>query len=52
LQAPDSDIEEYRGKYDQGWQAVRKERLDRMIKLGIVPAGQEMSPMDRGVQKP
>ena len=52
LQAPDADIEKYRGKYDQGWQAVRKERLGRMIKLGIVPAGQEMSPMDRGAQKP
>src|ERR1039458_9081289 len=26
LQAPDSDIEEYRGKYDQGWQACQCRR--------------------------
>ncbi len=52
LQAPEAEVEKYRGKYDQGWQAVRKERLERMIKLGIVPPGQEMSPMDRGNQKP
>jgi len=52
LQAPEEDIEKYRGKYDAGWQAVREARLKRMIQLGIVPAGQEMSPMDRGNAKP
>lgn len=52
LQAPESDIEKYRGKYDLGWQAIRKERLKRMTQLGIVPEGQDMCPMDRGKNKP
>ncbi len=52
LQAPDADIEKYRGKYDAGWQAIREARLKKMIQLGIVPAGQTMTPMDRGNQKP
>ena len=52
LQAPEADIAKYRGKYDQGWQATRQARLERMIKLGIVPAGQEMAPMDHGNNKP
>jgi len=52
LQAPEADIEKYKGKYDAGWQAIREERLKRMIQLGIVPAGQEMAPMDRGNAKP
>ena len=52
LQAPESDIKKYYGKYDQGWQAIREARLKRMIELGIVPPGQTMAPMDRGRQKP
>jgi len=52
LQAPDEDIAKYRGKYDKGWEAIRQDRLQRMIKLGVVPAGQTMAPMDRGNNKP
>jgi arylsulfatase A-like enzyme len=52
LQAPESDVEKYRGKYDQGWQAIRQARLERMVRSGILPKGQGMAPMDRGVQKP
>jgi arylsulfatase len=52
LQAPDADIAAYHGKYDTGWQAIRKERLRRMVQLGIVPKEQEMSPMDRGNNPP
>jgi arylsulfatase A-like enzyme len=52
LQAPEADIEKYRGKYDAGWQSIREARLKKMIQLGIVPAGQTMSPMDRGNARP
>ena len=52
LQAPEADVEKYHGKYDQGWQAIREERLRRMIRLGIVPDGFKMAPMDRGRNKP
>ena len=52
LQAPESDIRRYAGQYDAGWQPIREARLRRMVSLGIVPAGQAMSPMDRGNAKP
>lgn len=52
LQAPESDVKKYYGKYDQGWQPIREARLKRMIRLGVVPPGQKMSPMDRGRFKP
>jgi len=31
------------GEYDKGWDAVRKERLQRQIELGIMPAGTQLS---------
>jgi len=52
LQAPEEEVEKYRGKYAEGWQAVRKQRLSRMIQLGIVSPEQKMAPMDRGRNKP
>jgi len=52
LHAPPEDIEPYKGKYDAGWQAIRKERYRRMIELGIIPASTVMAPMDRGAQRP
>jgi arylsulfatase len=52
LQAPEVEIEKYKGAYDRGWQAIREQRLARMKQLGIVPHGQEMAPMDRGNVKP
>ncbi len=52
LQAPEAEVEKYQGVYDQGWQAIREQRLAKMKKLGIVPANQEMAPMDHGNAKP
>jgi arylsulfatase len=48
LQAPEAEVETYRGKYDEGWQSVRRARLKRQVELGIVPRGQAMAAMDRG----
>ena len=31
------------GEYDKGWDAVRQERLQRQIELGIVPAGTQLA---------
>ncbi len=36
LQALPEDIAKYRGKYDAGWDVLRKERLARQVKLGII----------------
>ena len=52
LQASDEDIARYHGKYDSGWQGIREARLKKMAELGVVSASQDMSPMDRGNQKP
>lgn len=45
VQAPQEYIDRYMGVYDQGWTALRTERLARAIKLGIVPAQTEMVTM-------
>ena len=36
LHAPPEDIERYQGRFDAGWDALREERLARMVDLGII----------------
>lgn len=36
LQAPESEIEKYRGKYDQGYDAIRRSRVERLRRLGLM----------------
>ncbi|WP_297797875.1 arylsulfatase [uncultured Eudoraea sp.] len=35
MQAPQEAIAEYKGKYDKGWDEMRKVRLERMKKMGL-----------------
>ena len=44
LQAPYEDIMKKRGKYLQGWQAVREARFQRQKELGILPENTELPP--------
>jgi arylsulfatase len=37
-------VEKYKGKFDQGWDAVRKEAFERQKKLGVIPANAEFTP--------
>lgn len=37
LHAPDVDIAKYEGRYKEGYDKLRKERLERMKKLGLLP---------------
>jgi len=37
-------IEKYKGKFDGGWDAIRKEVFERQKKLGIIPANAEFTP--------
>lgn len=39
LQAPADWIARFRGRFDQGWDAVRARTAARQLELGIVPAG-------------
>lgn len=36
LNALQEDVQKYRGKYKNGWKALRKERYARMVKMGIL----------------
>jgi len=38
LQAPESFIDRYRGRYDEGYDVIRERRLARQRELGIIPA--------------
>jgi arylsulfatase/uncharacterized sulfatase len=39
VQAPKDIIDKYRGRYDLGWTALRQDRRDRAVELGLIPAG-------------
>lgn len=39
LQAPAASIERHLATYRRGWDVLRAERLERMKKLGLIPAG-------------
>ena len=38
LQAPQEQIDKYRGKYSKGWSAIRDARIEKMKTLGLVGA--------------
>ena len=48
FQVPEKWRDKYKGKFDQGWDQVRKETLARQIELGVVPPGTELPPNRRG----
>jgi arylsulfatase len=47
--APKEWIAKFKGKFDQGWDKVREETLERQIKLGVVPAGTKLSPRPKEI---
>ncbi len=49
LHAWPEDIARYRGKYKIGWDALRKQRYERMIKMGMFDKKFAASPRDPGV---
>jgi arylsulfatase A-like enzyme len=44
LHAPADAIARHRGRYDNGWDALREQRFRRQVELGIVPDGVELAP--------
>lgn len=44
LQAPETDVKKYDGKYDQGWDELRRARHQRQLKSGLLPARWKLSP--------
>ncbi|MFV1994381.1 MAG: arylsulfatase, partial [Verrucomicrobiales bacterium] len=49
MHARPRDIEKYRGRYDAGWETLRKERHARMVELGIVDGAWPISPPTAGI---
>jgi arylsulfatase A-like enzyme len=46
LQAPEADIATYRERYLAGWDAIRTNRYQRQIRLGVVDKSWPLSPRD------
>ena len=44
LQAPDEYVRKYDGKYNQGWDALRSARFERMQEMGIIPPQMRLPP--------
>jgi len=47
---PKEWIARWKGKFDQGWDAVREATLARQIKLGVVPAGTKLAPKPEAIK--
>lgn len=41
---PESWIAKWKGKFDQGWDEIRKASLARQVRMGVVPEGTELPP--------
>lgn len=44
MHALEADVARYRGKYDAGYEPIRKQRLERLRELGLIPPTVELSP--------
>jgi len=49
IQAPAADIARHRGRYRNGWDALRKSRYERQIALGLLDPSTALSPRDSAV---
>ncbi len=46
MQAPETEIQKYKGKFSAGWDVLRHERLKREKELGLVDPRTNLSPLD------
>ncbi|MDG2383452.1 MAG: arylsulfatase [Pirellulaceae bacterium] len=51
LQAWPKDIAKYRGRYKIGWDAIRQQRYNRLLEMGIIDRQWKLPPRDRHVPK-
>jgi arylsulfatase A-like enzyme len=49
--APKEYIDKYKGKFDQGWDKVREETLERQKKLGLVPQNAQLAPRPADIKE-
>lgn len=48
--APKEWIAKYKGKFDQGWDRLREETLERQKQLGVVPAATALAPKPAAIK--
>lgn len=48
---PKQWIAKYKGKFDQGWDKLREETLERQKKLGVVPASTKLAPKPEAIKE-
>lgn len=48
--APREWIDKYRGRFDMGWDELRKRTLARQIELGVVPKGTTLAPKPEAIK--
>lgn len=48
VQAPEEFIDRYKGRYDTGWEALRKERHQKAQALGLIPQGAPLAALAPG----
>ena len=46
LQAPPDQISKYKGKYLDGWEAVRKRRFDKQLQIGLFEDAAQLTPLN------
>ncbi len=51
LQARPEDIARFKGKYMKGWDVIREDRYNKMIKLGILDPKYKMSPPEGNINR-
>jgi arylsulfatase A-like enzyme len=49
-QVPKEWIAKYKGKFDQGWDRLREETLERQKRLGVVPADTKLAPKPEAIK--
>jgi arylsulfatase A-like enzyme len=49
LHAPAEDVARYRGKYLVGWDEIRRQRMERLLALGLIDPALALSPRDASV---
>jgi len=49
LHALPEDIQKYQGRYDTGWDALRQERYDKMLRMGLLDTVFRLSPREEEV---
>jgi len=50
LQVPDEWIDRYSGRYDAGWDAIRRQRFERQLELGLLPSDAALPAQNRAVE--